>query len=218
MYNQEIVRNRGSFRLKQGKMLFIRFGSANAQRQLHARRPIDMATLESREWDVEEKGAYEDYHHRPPCNRGIWAFPYPLHDAFFYYHVFRRDLPKKFKDGFRPDLKEMEDEEREAYFAEETKLIERERRAKRARMIWWEGPIFSRIQPHPAMPEQPWYLYDSPTEWFEVARKHVVGFSNFDEGKLYYGSQVFRRYSCDHFEVFLPMHGEISRKVRGKGR
>jgi hypothetical protein len=62
----------GDFQISDGKLLMIRLGPMNGQIQTH-------------------RGS-----NAAPFHRGIWAFPYPFHDAFFYCHVWRKYLPKRF--------------------------------------------------------------------------------------------------------------------------
>jgi len=65
------------FKFSNKGMLFLRVGSANAQRQHNSKE--------------RRKGRK----HLAPVGRGIWAFPFTIDDAFFYIHKLNAVFPKE---------------------------------------------------------------------------------------------------------------------------
>lgn len=195
-HNTETVRGTGSFRVRDGRILLFRVGPANARRQTHNRCSRDMVTGERKEWDP-DRGDYADYLRRTPEPRGFWAFPYPFQDAFFYSHVWRRELPKALRDGaFEWD--NATEEECEAHsLARETKLREI-KRLLRPKLIWHGGPFYARVRPRGMVGERPWWLYESPRDYVESARGELWTWAR-DRASVWKCD-----YGADHLEIFVP--------------
>jgi hypothetical protein len=196
MENIEIIRGTGSFRVKKGAILLYRIGPANGQVQTHNRESRDMRTGEKKEWTEDE--GYETYIRRAPTRKGYWTFPYPLHEVFFYAHVWERHMPKKFKRGVT-DTESMSQEELEAYLAEYHEKYRAVRRLIKPKLIWHNGPFYSHIKPKDFVGEQNWYLYTSGREWVDSARSHLKTWYRDVDNKVYPMT-----YSKDHLEIFVP--------------
>lgn len=195
-HNTEIIRSTGSFRVLDGKILLFRVGPANARRQRHNRCPRDMVTGERREWD-EGQGDYADYSRITPEPRGLWAFPYPFQDAFFYHHVWRRELPKRFRDG-QFDWEAATEEEQDAHVAADEAEVRAIRRRMRPKLIWHGGPFYSHVRPKGAVGERRWWRYERARDYVEAARGEL--WTHVREGDHLWRS----RYGRDHLEIFVP--------------
>lgn len=196
MVNTEIVRGTGSFRVKKGAILLYRVGPANGQVQTHNSKPRDMRTGDKREWAKDEP--YEAYIRRTPTRKGFWTFPYPLHDAFFYAHVWDRYMPKKFRLGVM-DVESMTEEEQEAHWAERDEKYRDVRRLFKPKLIWHNGPFYSHVKPKDHVGEQNWYLYANGRDWVDSARGHLKTWYRDVDNKVY-----SMNYSKDHLEIFVP--------------
>ncbi len=191
------ARGTGSFRVRGGSILLYRVGPANAQRQTHNRRPVDMVTGEPREWDA-SRGDYANYVRRTPEPRGIWAFPFPFHDPFFYSHVWRRHLPKRLRDG-AADWDAMTPEEAEAHGAATDEKLREIRRTHPRKLVWHSGPFWSHVRPIGHVGSRTWWRYDSARDFVEAARRELWCWIPDSAGGVFKSS-----YSKDHLELFLP--------------
>lgn len=177
-FTKNQVSNRGGFKFRGGAMLFNRLGPANPQKQTH------------REGNI------------APVSRGIWAFPYPLNDFWFSFRQWERLLPQNLQDEYYDEHRESWNEEEQEDWGNrrEAALKEIQRRPEnRLKKIWWDGPVYSHITPQEGT-DNNWYLYDTPNEFLEVARKQLWTWMRFNKD-----DPVFKTtYSLDHLEVFLP--------------
>ncbi|MFA5489706.1 MAG: hypothetical protein WC284_10865 [Candidimonas sp.] len=188
-------KNIGSFEIKNRKMRFLRCGPVNSQKQIH------------RDGNV------------APESRGIWVFPWPFHDAFFYYHRFEAGLPKKYRladdeiswankfpcqngcdentscnlcnHGVDKNLINLWSKERQAW-------IDRNRK-KMIKTVWYNGPIYSRISPMGHVGLFDWYYWDNMRDWIAMARKNIWCYYSYGNGKFF--KEI---YSVDHMELFIP--------------
>ena len=193
----EIVRNTGSFRVDSGRLLLFRVGPANGRVQTHNACARDMRTGERREWDP-AGGDYADYSRRTPERRGFWAFPYPFHDAFFYWHVWERHLPKRFAGGaFDYDL--ATEVETDAYNAERAVAFREVRRRIKPKLIWHDGPFWSHVRPRGSVGERNWWRYENAREWIDSARGDLWCYNRYGDEPVWKS-----RYSKDHLELFIP--------------
>lgn len=178
-FTKNQVSNRGGFKFQGGKMLFNRLGPASPQKQTH------------REGNT------------APVNRGIWAFPYPLNDFWFSFRQYEKHLPKNLQhDWYEANRESMTDDEEEDWSNRyEIALKEIQKRPEnRLKKIWWAGPVYSRISPRGEIEYGKWHLFDTPIEFFEVARKELWTWQRWsDTVPLWKGD-----YAIDHLEVFLP--------------
>jgi hypothetical protein len=162
----------------------MRFGPVNARKQHHNSGPRDLVTGKR----ISDGKVPERFH--TPVSRGYWAFPFPFHDAFFYSHVYRRDLPKKFRDNIEwseDTLKEYQEKIRASV------------KRNKAKYIWHDGRFYSRIKPSYDLTDRPWYLYNNSREWVDAARKHLWCWNRWGS------EQVWKcNYSKDHLELFIP--------------
>jgi hypothetical protein len=139
--------SKGDFRLQGNKLLCVRLGPMNAQRQDH------------REGNT------------APANRGYWAFPWPHQDAFFYYHKWEEFLPKRLRDEAMEAAHDRDKDEWEKLCAEREQKMRDIQKREKLSTFWCGGPFYSHILPN----GQPgnWHLWQSPTDWAREARKHL---------------------------------------------
>ncbi len=170
----------GDFKIRDGKMLMVRLGPMNGQVQVH------------------REG------HVAPCRRGIWAFPFPFHDAFFYHHIWERMLPKAFTYPKCPERDEENYDQKYQEWTDKCNAIDYEARDKKLREImksnpetkfWYGGGFYSYIKPHKNMADAEWYWYDSHREFIAVAKKHIL---------YHYDGKMPIKYSSDHLQLFIP--------------
>jgi hypothetical protein len=203
------ISNKGIFKMRQGKMLFSRFGPMSGQVQ-----------------EKRERRA-------TPTRKGIWVFPYPLFDMFFAHHQINRFLPKNARNesaasilDLPTDIKDfsnMDDDgnpikiltpeedaalekEAEAYWEEKEK-IQKEYWDKfmKVRKIWWGGEVYSRLQPDKlATPVNDWYWYKKPIDFLKVAKKNLKSGEAKVMANQGVGKENLFHLSVDHFECFLP--------------
>jgi hypothetical protein len=195
--NPKDVRATGSFRVRGDTILLYRVGPANAQRQNHNRRPMDMVTGKPREWDA-ACGDYADYVRRTPERRGIWAFPFPFHDAFFYHHVWRRQLPKRMREG-AVDWRALSPDEAEARCAATERKLRDIRNSNPRKLIWHAGPFWSHVRPVGQVGDRTWWRYENPRDFVEAARGGLWSWYPDSRGGVFKTS-----YSKDHLEIFVP--------------
>lgn len=178
-FTKNQVSNRGGFKFQGGKMLFNRLGPASPQKQSH------------REGNT------------APVGRGIWAFPYPLNDFWFSFRQYEKLLPQKLQhDYYEKHYENWTDEEQDEYGKKRDDALReiQKRPENRLKKIWWDGPVYSHISAHGEIEFGQWYLFDTPVEFFEAARKELWGYQRWSETMpLFKG-----KYSVDHLEVFLP--------------
>lgn len=137
-----------------------------------------------------------------PVPRGIWAFPYPHHDPFFYWHRWEQLLPKKYKN-----LGRIEDDELRNQLIEERaiKLLEIQKR-NRPKRFWYKGPFYSLI-PHTSCHSHTWYLWENAGDWVKAAGKHIWQYHRT-------GIQLHKlKYSKDHLQIFVPMQKHLPKAV-----
>jgi hypothetical protein len=193
--NTETIRGTGSFRIRDGRILLVRVGPANAQRQLHNRRPLDMRTGQKRQWDG--AGDYSGYIRRTPEHRGFWAFPYPFQDAFFYWHVWHRHMPKTLQDGAF-DWDSAAEDGRDAHAAACEAKLREIRRMLKPKHIWHGGPFYSHIRPKGMAGERNWWRYDCARDFVESARGELWTWTRS-------GDAVWKcNFASDGLEVFVP--------------
>lgn len=158
--------------------MFIRLGPMNGQVQVH--RALNEA----------------------PCRRGIWAFPYPFHDAFFYCHVWNKYLPKaltppKYPKSDEPNFEELLAQYNQVYdvfdWDAHNEKMKEIRKTHHPKQFWHGGGFYSYIKPSPNETDRLWYWYDNPRDYVRVARKHII--ADYRHGLTY---------SSDHFQVFIP--------------
>lgn len=168
----------GDFKIRDGKLLMIRLGPMNGQVQRHRN----------------ENSA--------PARRGVWAFPYPFHDEFFYCHVWRKFLPKgltlpvlpdESSDTYEGEMVRYREQMDEFNWEAHYKKLREIKKAHPPKKFWYGGGLYSPIKPHDHYMDQPWYWYDDPRAYMEVARKHI--FANYS---------TRYKFSHDHFQVFIP--------------
>lgn len=181
----------GKFVLRDGKLLCLRYGPANAQKQVH------------REGNV------------APDTRGIWVFPYPFRDLFFQSGVAEKRMPKETRlpseeyVALSDEVQDLIEVVNEQTYRNVIKVIEKPKK------IWWGGPIWSHIHPDYSVHEEHWYYYKTPTEWVQQAKKHTMEYFKYYDGIGYKASIVRSQadgnhLSLDHMELFLPMKANPS--------
>jgi len=172
------------FRMRNGAILLQRYGPINMQKQ---------NTKTDRQWGG----------HRPPVNRGMWAFPFPTMDLFFAYHRITNALPRKYRlrgEALAEYLDSLTDSQAEEWHAEKERL-EREiinRPTHRLKTFWWHKPLYSHIFPQYVGSMDEWYLYERPYDFALRARHELRSVEQYQNGIM------FINYASDHLEVFLP--------------
>ena len=158
--------------LRRGQILLCRVGPMGFQRQTHTTGNV------------------------APVKRGIWAFPFGYQDAFFYHHVWSKQLPKRLQNEALNAIANKEEQAARCEEAE-TKLREIRKREKLKR-FWHGGPFYSRIHPSGRFFIKEWFLWNSPKDWAEVASKTLKSW-------MRHGDSLFQiEHSADHLEVFIP--------------
>jgi hypothetical protein len=185
----KVIRNTGSFQVRDGKLLLYRVGPANGQRQRHNARARNLVTGQK---DPERAPSEV---RRTPSSHGYWAFPFPFQDAFFYFHVYKQQLPKRLrdKDDGGPERTSWTDENSADYEAAIKEIKDR----THPKLIWYGGPFYSHVKPKHLTVEQNWYRYDNAREWIEAARGDLWTWVNS-------GSLFRAHYAKDHLEIFVP--------------
>lgn len=150
----------------------VRLGPVNAQRQTHRE------------------------NHLPPVSRGMWAFPFPFHDAFFYFHRWEKRLPKHLSSA--AITAETDKARAEALWDEREAALAKCRKTFRPSKFWHGGPFYSHMARDGTCELGNWFLWDSAKEWVAVARKQILSWQR-DGDNLFQVS-----YSADHLEVFIP--------------
>jgi len=168
----------GDFKIQDGKILLLRLGPMNGQVQTHRDKFV------------------------APCRRGMWAFPYPFHEAFFYAHQWKKYIPKKFRLPKYPDRDEEDYEAKVNVYLDakdaidwdeyEIKLKEIKKRHQPKR-FWYGGGFYSYIKPHVNEFDREWYWYESPRDYIAVAKKEII---------CDYKNKI--TYSNDHMQIFIP--------------
>lgn len=182
----------GKFVLRDGKLLCLRYGPANAQKQLH------------------RKG------NTAPVHRGIWVFPYPFRDMFFQSMAMTARMPKETRlsnDDYCKLTEEAQDlieKVNQESYRHAMKVIEKPKK------IWWGGPIWSHLAPpYQAQEVDGWFYYKNPTEWVEEAKKHMINYykdwnGGFGKCAIVRSQGDGMHLSLDHMELFLPMKANSS--------
>lgn len=174
--------NTGSFQVRDGKLLLYRVGPANGRKQRHNACARNIVTGEK------EPERETVSHRKTPFPRGYWAFPFPFHEAFFYYHVYSRQLPKRLQEHDNWTSEEI---------AEHEIIIKAIRKRTRPKLIWYGGPFFSHVKPAYVPIKQDWYRYDNAREWIDAARGELWTWIR--------SGELFRTaYARDHLEIFVP--------------
>lgn len=199
--------NIGSFKVRNNALLLLRTGSANGQVQKHKGKPVDLNGNKIE--DPDELESWRKSIRRPPVRRGFFAFPYPFSDEFYFYHIYRRNLPKIFEqegkaisqlydeyDNMTPeDLRALEELNTEHYEKVEAKLDEIKRRLK-PKKIWYKGTFYSHISPRGLIDDgRSWWEYDNTREWIESARKFI---------RCRMTKDIWINYERGHLELFIP--------------
>ena len=203
--NIEVERNTGGFRVRSGALLLVRLGPANGQVQRHRAFPRDMVTGEKNHEERLLKQLESRLHGGDlPFHRGYWAFPYPMHDAFFYYHVWKRHMPKEFRNGI--NWTELSEDEQEVFQERMDKAMEAVRKRVRLKFIWCPRPFYSLVPPSHFLGSplggegnKKWHLYTNAREWVEAARRDLWCWNRMDDEPPWKA-----RYSKDHLQIFVP--------------
>jgi hypothetical protein len=180
-----IVSNTGSFRVREGKLLLVRLGPVNGQVQTH------------------RKG------NTAPARRGVWAFPHPFHDAFFYWHKWERLLPKRLNlpypgEDATPEERDRWRDAMDAVAEERSARLKEIVRENPLSRFWCDRPFYSHIAPREDMTPAAWHLWDNARDWVAAARKHIWCRDGWERAD---GSRAVGRfrYSLDHMELFVPL-------------
>lgn len=160
------------FSLKAGRLLMVRLGPVNAQKQTHRET------------------------HLPPVSRGMWAFPYPFHDAFFYFHRWEKRLTKRLSSA--AIATETDQVIADALWKERDAALAKCRKEFRPSKFWHGGPFYSHLSRDGSCDLAAWFLWSSAKDWVSVASKQLFSWQR-DGDNLF---QV--PYSVDHLEIFVP--------------
>lgn len=202
--------NKGFFKVKEKKILLYRVGPANGQIQQHFYKPVNVLgnKLENED-DIEN---WKKSIRRPPTRKGIFTFPAPLDDAFYYGHHYDRFLPKKLSNSnpyylcklygpFRSNYEKHALQDviypiRDKFFELRSQKYKEIYQREKRKYIWHSGEFYSHICPKNYIDdERVWWKYDNVSEWVESARKHLFVYDRF-----------FGKVDVDigFFEIFVP--------------
>lgn len=169
--------------VRRGKMRFLRFGNP------------DPVTQDNR---------------AAPARRGLWAFPWPINDAFFTWHkwdeVLPKDLrmhpfgsPQRNRQEFIVDLADTAFDDPDQRWDARAKWIrDVGHDVLRVTSVWWDGPVWARFDRAGNVHPGDWYSFSAPTAgYLKVLRRQLTS-SHASQITCGYG------YSADHLEVFLP--------------
>lgn len=211
--------NKGFFKVKDNRILLNRCGSANGQIQRHFYKACDING--NVYTDIEEIEQWKNSMRRPPLRKGIFTFPAPFNDAFYYHHFYEKHLPKEFTSKnpfiskwnpfsvYRNILEKQEYEKyisnkREILFQERSKALKKIYSIHRLKKIWYKGTIYSHICPKKMVDDgRNWWKYDSVADWIDSARKHIWNYYSYSAGE----KNIFcGKINIDpgFFELFIP--------------
>lgn len=170
------MKENNHFFLEKNRLVCWRLGNGNSVKQRHFNKMITINTLGGE--------------HKPPVSRGVWAFPYPFYDYFFAYHQWVSKLPKEYREFTgNENLKEAWWNEREL------KLNEIQKKFRPIKFL--ADSFYSHISEHGKSNYSEWYYWDSPKDWINVAKKHLITWERGSD-KLYKID-----YTKDHLEIFV---------------
>lgn len=208
-----LVSNKGGFRVRNKHILLYRIGSANGQKQLHFNSPVSIDGKKLT--DPVEIENWKKSYRRPLTRKGIFTFPAPLDDAFYYSHHYNRFLPKYFKNhvyntnrkGYGPFTPDYPSQELDDYIQKEIDIFYEEKEKKykeiikreKKKLIWYSGKFYSHICPKNLINDgRVWWEYNNVAEWVDSARKYL---------NFYYWDNGFQgKFKTDKgdFELFIP--------------
>lgn len=214
------VSNKGFFTVRNGHLLLNRCGSANGQIQKHFYKPCDIAGNVMK--DLKDIEDWKNSIRRPPLRKGIFTFPAPFNDAFYYHHFYEKHLPKNltinnnpylnksvpygvYRDGTERSYLEQEiNDIRSNLFEQRSQAFKKIYNNHKLKKIWYKGPLYSHIAPKNMVDDmRNWWKYDTVAEWVESARKYVWSYYSFPAGS----KNIFcGKINVDpgHFELFIP--------------
>lgn len=171
----------GKFQIKNGKMKMLRLGPVSGQKQTHRSADGPGFTLEA------------------PERRGIWVFPYPFCDAWFFSHRWYDALPKKFKKN-NPYSSQYQADKFEQWNKEYDLAMKKVLDNNPIKTFWYSGGFYSLISPN-GHHNKTWHYYDNFREWAKLANKSNVYYLNRDNN-----NNVEKiKYGADALELFIPM-------------
>ncbi len=175
---------KGRFSIRAGAILLVRCGPINHRTQQHFYKKPPL-TDETRLMGT----------NLPPVGRGMWAFPFGYHDAFFYYHVWEARLPKRLNPKLIVKIED--DAARESLWAEHEEKMKIIRKKIPLHQFWWSKGFWTRFN-NKTTSVNGWYWWDSPRDWARVAKRELVKFDRYKDQIITYN------YAVDHLELFLP--------------
>lgn len=198
--------NISDFRVQKNKLLVLRVGSANGQLQKHRNKPIKLSG--EKITDEYELEVWKSSIRRPPTRKGIFVFPFPFHDEFYYYHYFLKQVPKSLlreEDALFSlceDLESVEDKDAyrelsDEYWTKKDSKIKEIKKTNKQKKIWLSGEFYSHIPPKGSINDgRSWWKYNNVREWIESARRYL--FVRLEDGRYHY------RYDRGYLELFIP--------------
>ena len=203
--------SRGFFKVRNNRLLVTRIGAASGQIQRHFYKPVGIDGNPLSEKEAED---WKDSIRVPPTRKGIFTFPSPMDDMYYYVHAYRRWLPKKYKnlpswDGASSieDLDEREKyiQDRDQFFKEYNEKFKEVVKSNKKKHIWVGKPFYSHICPKGLFDDgRAWWKYDNVSDWVASARKYIwcyYGWRNLKNENVF-GGKI--RYDVGHFEIFIP--------------
>lgn len=198
--------NTTDFKVNKNKLLVLRVGSANGQVQVHRNKPVSLygeKLIEKEEIETWRKSI-----RRPPVRKGIFVFPFPFHDEYYYHHFFLKQMPKSYikeKETLYSFYKELEtdtdfnayDELLDELWKKEDKKLKDIKEKNKQKKIWISGEFYSHVPPKGMVDDgRIWWKYSNVREWIESARRYL--FVRLEDGKYHY------RYDRGYLELFIP--------------